>query len=109
MKQPAIACRLLEIRKTCLLIRVFLFLVKRKKIEFFTAVRNDRNKRRGKEKEQKNGEQNGHGPHSPEEQTCSPEIESLVASVAKFHVDTFPNQSDLRKYEIVNFTNWLTY
>ncbi|CAK8673054.1 unnamed protein product [Clavelina lepadiformis] len=64
------------------------------------SVRNDRNKRRGKEKDPKNGEQNGNSPNSSEELTCSPEIENLVSAVAKFHVDTFPNANTLSTYKM---------
>uniref|UniRef100_H2Z1X1 Retinoic acid receptor n=1 Tax=Ciona savignyi TaxID=51511 RepID=H2Z1X1_CIOSA len=59
------------------------------------SVRNDRNKKRGKEKEGKSPEQN-------DDVTCSPEIEALVASVYKYHVDTFPLNSNLRKYKIAS-------
>ncbi|XP_018668686.2 nuclear receptor isoform X1 [Ciona intestinalis] len=58
------------------------------------SVRNDRNKKRGKEKEGKS-DQNG-----VDEPSCSPEIEALVTSVHKFHVETFPLSSDLKKYQI---------
>lgn len=64
------------------------------------SVRNDRNKRRGKEKDPKNSEVNGNSPNSPEELTVSPKIESLVASVAKSHVDTFPLTETLNKYQL---------
>nr|NP_001071806.1 nuclear receptor [Ciona intestinalis]BAE06665.1 nuclear receptor [Ciona intestinalis] len=58
------------------------------------SVRNDRNKKRGKEKEGKS-DQNG-----VDEPSCSPEIEALVTSVHKFHVETFPLSSELKKYQI---------
>nr|CAB3265442.1 RAR retinoc acid receptor [Phallusia mammillata] len=63
------------------------------------SVRNDRNKKRGKEKDMRNGSENG-SPTSPEEVTCPPEIENVVITVAKSHVDTFPNTSSLSQYKV---------
>jgi len=64
------------------------------------AVRNDRNKRRGKEKDAKNGSDAG-SPVAYEEVSCTPEIESLIHMVSKFHIDTFPLTDRLNKYNVV--------
>ena len=86
-----------------------------------TAVRNDRNKKRGKEKDQKNGGTNGAADAATnggtnggaatngnarvvpaEPLVCSPEVESLICEVAKYHVQTFPNMHQLEKYKVVS-------
>nr|BAM66777.1 retinoic acid receptor [Polyandrocarpa misakiensis] len=60
------------------------------------SVRNDRNKKRGKEKDGKTGDTSPSG--QPEEIVVTPEIENIVSVVAKAHLDTFPKNEDLNKY-----------
>lgn len=60
------------------------------------SVRNDRNKKRGKEKETK--DQNGAAAVLAEELSCSAETENLLQQVSKFHLQTFPDLNNLEKY-----------
>jgi len=84
------------------------------------SVRNDRNKKRGKEKDGKNGNGAGDSNHgtnggsngsngnanggvrglASEDATCSLEVEKLIDEVAKYHVKTFPNLKDINKYKV---------
>jgi len=72
------------------------------------SVRNDRNKKRGKEKENKNQDAsattaNGHNVSRttiPTDLVCSSEVEKLIAAVSKYHVQTFPNMHDIDKYKL---------
>lgn len=65
------------------------------------SVRNDRNKKRGKEKEGKPGESspNGTNGQPAEEISVTPEIENIVHVVSKAHLDTFPLSETLQKYD----------
>ncbi|XP_039274751.2 thyroid hormone receptor beta-like isoform X2 [Styela clava] len=65
------------------------------------SVRNDRNKKRGKEKEGKPGETspNGNNGQTTEEVVVTPEIENIVQVVSKAHLDTFPLSETLQKYD----------
>nr|XP_039274750.1 retinoic acid receptor alpha-A-like isoform X1 [Styela clava] len=65
------------------------------------SVRNDRNKKRGKEKEGKPGETSpsGNNGQTTEEVVVTPEIENIVQVVSKAHLDTFPLSETLQKYD----------
>lgn len=68
----------------------------------FSAVRNDRNKKRGKEKDGKSGEGSPGSSTSPgqtpDDIVVTSEIESVVSTVSQAHIDTFPLTQTLSKY-----------
>ena len=71
-------------------------------IIFKTAVRNDRNKKRGKEKENSKKEVTSSNSDVIEVLKVSPEVEKLIQQVSQYHLKTFPNMSDIKKYQPVS-------
>jgi len=63
------------------------------------SVRNDRNKKRGKEKEGKKDVTSQSNNDVTEVIKVSPEVEDLIKQVAQYHLKTFPNMSDIKKYQ----------
>jgi len=63
------------------------------------SVRNDRNKKRGKEKENSKKEVTSSNSDVIEVLKVSPEVEKLIQQVSQYHLKTFPNMSDIKKYQ----------
>jgi len=62
------------------------------------SVRNDRNKKRGKEKDSKTDVTSSNN-EVTEVLKVTPEVEKLIEAVSQYHQKTFPNMSDIKKYQ----------
>ena len=64
-------------------------------------MRNDRNKKRGKDKEAKADVTSSNGDATGDAPKVTPEVEKLILMVSQYHQKTFPNMSDIKKYQPV--------